>query len=351
MANSTIRRVLISLSVLILLALMGGGYYAYRMYSRMMVSNVDTADREHVYVYIPSGSTYRDVIEVMINSESIVDIESFKWACSRMGYPHSVKAGRYRLRNGMTNRELVNMLRAGLQTPVRVTFTGFRTPEQLAQRISRQLELDSADLVNAFRSEEVAQQYGFTPETFIAMFVPNTYEFFWNTSVNGFFERMKREYEAFWTPERDRKAQESGLGRIGVVTIASIVEEETVRVDERPKIAGVFINRLNRGTPLQACPTVKFALNDFTIRRVLTHHLSVESPYNTYKHKGLPPGPINAPSISSVDAVLNYEKHGYYFFSANPDFSGYHVFAKTLDEHNRNAREYQRALNQQRIFR
>jgi len=351
MANSTIRRVLISLSVVILLALMGGGYYAYRMYSRMMVSNVDTADREHVYVYIPSGSTYRDVIEVMINSESIVDIESFKWACSRMGYPHSVKAGRYRLRNGMTNRELVNMLRAGLQTPVRVTFTGFRTPEQLAQRISRQLELDSADLVNAFRSEEVAQQYGFTPETFIAMFVPNTYEFFWNTSVNGFFERMKREYEAFWTPERDRKAQESGLGRIGVVTIASIVEEETVRVDERPKIAGVFINRLNRGTPLQACPTVKFALNDFTIRRVLTHHLSVESPYNTYKHKGLPPGPINAPSISSVDAVLNYEKHGYYFFSANPDFSGYHVFAKTLDEHNRNAREYQRALNQQRIFR
>lgn len=351
MANQTIKRVLVFTSIFILIALIGGGYYGYRIYGRLFQTNVDTGDKQYVFIHIPTGSTYSDVLDIVVDSQSIIDIKTFKWACSRMGYPHSVRAGRYKVNNGMTNRELVNMLRAGLQTPVMVTFTGFRKPEQLAQKISRQIEADSAEIVQAFHSEELAKEYGFTPETFIAMFVPNTYEFFWNTSVKGFFDRMKREYETFWTPERDRKAEETGLGRVGVVSIASIVEEETIRVDERPKIAGVFINRLNRGIALQACPTVKYALDDFTIKRVLTHHLSVDSPYNTYKHRGLPPGPINAPSISSVDAVLNYEKHSYYYFSANPDFSGYHVFSKTLAEHNRNARIYQRALNQQRIFR
>ncbi len=334
-----------------LVVVVGGGFYAYKIYGRLLTANIDTGNKEYVYVKIPSGSTYTDVVEVIAETGSVVDIESFKWACSRMGYPHSIKAGRYKLKSGMTNREVVSMLRAGLQTPVMVTFTGFRKPEQLAQKICRQIEADSAQIVQAFQSEEITSEYGFTPETFIAMFVPNTYEFFWNTSAKGFFDRMKREYEIFWTAERDKKATELGIGRIGVVTIASIVEEETIKVDERPKIAGVFINRLKRGTPLQACPTVKFALDDFTIRRVLKQHLTVDSPYNTYKHRGLPPGPINAPSIKSVDAVLNYEKHGYYYFSANPDFSGYHVFAKTLTEHNRNARIYQRELNKQRIYR
>ena len=243
------------------------------------------------------------------------------------------------------------MLRAGLQTPVRVTFTGFRIPSQLAGRISKQIEADSAAIVEAFFSKDITASYGFTPETFIAMFIPNTYELFWNTDATGFFDRMKREYENFWTDERDQKAKQIGLDRVGVSTIASIVEEETIKTDERPKIAGVFINRLNRGTPLQACPTVKFALGDFTIKRVLTKHLAVESPYNTYKHRGLPPGPINAASISSINAVLNYEKHSYYFFSANPDFSGYHIFSRTLTEHNRNAREYQGKLNKERIYR
>jgi UPF0755 protein len=351
MTRSRTKKILIYIVLVATIGMVGGGVLAYRMYGRLLVSNVKTGDKESVYINIPTGSTYADVIDIVNKKDIVIDTESFKWACSRMGYPHSVKAGRYKFKAGMTNREMVNILRAGLQTPVRVTFTGFRKPQQLAQKISKQIEADSAEIVEAFLSEELVREYGFTPETFIAMFVPNTYEFFWNTSTKGFFDRMKREYEAFWTTERDRKAEETGLGRIGVVSIASIVEEETIRVDERPKIAGVFINRLNRGTPLQACPTVKYALDDFTIKRVLTHHLTVDSPYNTYKHRGLPPGPINAPSISSIDAVLNYEKHSYYYFSANPDFSGYHVFAKTLAEHNRNARIYQRELNKQRIYR
>jgi UPF0755 protein len=278
-------------------------------------------------------------------------LESFKWTSSRMGYPHSIKAGRYKITNGMTNREMIAMLRAGLQTPVRVTFNGFRTPQQLAQRVSKQIEVDSAEIVTTLLSNEIANQYGFTRETFISMFVPNTYEFFWNTGVKGFFDRMKREYETFWNDERERKASEIGLSRIEVSTLASIVEEETIRVDERPRVAGVFINRLNKRIPLQADPTIKYALGDFSIRRILTRHLAIDSPYNTYKHRGLPPGPINAPSISSIDAVLNYEKHQYIYFCAKPDYSGYHAFARTLTEHNRNAREYQKFLNKERIFR
>jgi UPF0755 protein len=337
--------------VAILAALLFGGMYGFRTYKRMFIPNVDTGDKEFVYVYIPTGSSYDNVINVFDESGILVNTETFKWTCSRMGYPHSVKPGRYKVSHDISNRDLVAILRAGLQTPVRVTFNGFRTPQQLAQRISSQIEADSVAIVNAFLSDEIASQYGFTGQTFIAMFVPNTYEFFWNTGAKGFFDRMKREYETFWTQERDRKATEIGLSRVEVSTLASIVEEETIRADERPRVAGVFINRLRKRIPLQADPTIKYAHGDFTIRRILTRHLSIDSPYNTYKHPGLPPGPINAPSISSIDAVLNNEKHQYYYFCAKPDYSGYHAFAKTLAEHNRNAREYQKFLNRERIFR
>lgn len=351
MANRLIQRILVPLAVAVLAALLFGGTYGFSTYKRMFIPNVNTGDKEFAYVYIPTGSSFENVINVFDESGLLVNLETFKWTCSRMGYPHSVKPGRYKVNHDMSNRDLVAILRAGLQTPVRVTFNGFRTPQQLAQRISSQIEADSAALVDAFLSDDIATQYGFTGQTFIAMFVPNTYEFFWNTSVNGFLNRMKREYEIFWTQERKRKADEIGLSKIEVSTIASIVEEETIRVDERPRVAGVFINRLNNRIALQADPTIKYAHGDFTIRRILTRHLSIDSPYNTYKHRGLPPGPINAPSISSIDAVLDYEKHQYYYFCAKPDYSGYHAFARTLAEHNRNAREYQKFLNRERIFR
>ncbi len=351
MANRLIQRILFPMALVILAGLLVGAVYGYRTYKRMFIPNVDTGDREFAYVYIPTGSDYVNAVQVFEESGLITNLESFKWTCSRMGYPHSVKPGRYKVNSDMSNRDLVAILRAGLQTPVRVTFNGFRTPQQLAQRISSQIEADSAEIVNAFLSDDIAVQYGFTRQTFIAMFVPNTYEFFWNTGGKGFFDRMKREHEAFWTKERDRKASEIGLSRAEVSTLASIVEEETIRADERPRVAGVFINRLSKRMPLQADPTIKFAHGDFSIRRILTRHLSIDSPYNTYKHRGLPPGPINAPSISSIDAVLNYEKHQYYYFCAKPDYSGYHAFARTLTEHNRNASDYQRFLNREKIFR
>jgi UPF0755 protein len=351
MVNNSRKKIFQIVLIVVSLFVVLGAYYGCRTYSRMLTPNVEMGEKESVFIYIPTGSSYNDVIRIMEESKVIIDIDSFKWTSSRKGYPQSIKPGKYKLKNKMSNRELVNMLRAGLQTPVRLTFTGFRTPQQLAQRVSNQIEADSAEIVTAFSSVEITSKYGFTPQTFIAMFVPNTYEFYWNTDATKFFERMKREYENFWTEERDKKEQAIGIGRIGVVTIASIIEEETNKLDERPKIAGVFLNRLNKGIALQACPTIKFALNDFTIRRVLSRHLVVNSPYNTYKYRGLPPGPINAPSITSIDAVLNYEKHDYYYFSANPDQSGSHVFTKTLAEHNRNAREYQKLLNKRKVYR
>jgi UPF0755 protein len=351
MVSRSLQKVLIFIAISLMVVMVIGGFYGYRIYTKMFSPNVNTGDSEYAYLYIPTGAIYSDVIMLIEEQNFITNIESFKWMCSRMGYPQSVKAGRYRLTENMGNREVVSTLRAGLQTPVRVTFTGFRTPQQLAQKVANQIEADSAEIVNSFYSESIANQYGFNKQTFIAMFIPNTYEFFWNTSAKGFFDRMHREYEAFWTIERVEKAEQIGLNKVKVSILASIVEEETIKADERPKVAGVFINRLNRNIALQADPTVKFANGDFSIRRILTRHLSVDSPYNTYKHRGLPPGPINAPSISSINAVLNYEKHQYLYFCAKPDYSGYHAFASTLAEHNRNARLYQQFLNRERIFR
>ncbi len=345
------RKIILVISLILLLILLVGGFFSYRIYSRIYISNVDMGAKEYVYLHIPTGSSYAQVVEIIEDLGCITNMSSFKWTSSRMGYPYSVKAGRYRINSGMNNKDLVTMLRAGLQTPVKVTFNSFRTPSQLAQRIAQQLEADSAEIAEAFKGNSIPLEYGFTQQTFVAMFVPNTYEFFWNTGKDGFFARMKKEFDAFWNSEREKRAKAMGLKREEVVTLASIVEEETVRADERPRVAGVYINRLKRGMPLQADPTIKFAHGDFGMRRVLTKHLTIDSPYNTYKHRGLPPGPINSPSISSIDAVLNYETHKFLYFCARPDYSGYHAFATNLDEHNRNAREYQRFLNRERIYR
>jgi len=251
----------------------------------------------------------------------------------------------------MNNNELINMLRSGNQAPVNIVLHNIRTKPELASVVQEKLEADSLAVIRLLNNSSYLEDYGLDTETVRAIFIPNTYEFYWNTSAKQFFERMYQEYQKFWTEKKIEKAKKIDLSRLEVITLASIVEEETIKNDERPTIAGVYMNRLRKGMPLQADPTVRYALQDFTIKRILKKHLVIDSPYNTYKNKGLPPGPINMPSIPSINAVLHYEKHDYLFFCAKDDFSGYHAFAKTHAEHVRNARKYQKALNKRKIWR
>ena len=301
-------------------------------------------------LFIPSGSDIRQAFDTISSKLDIRNPEALKWFAEKKKYNEAVKAGRYLIRKPLSANELINILRSGNKTPVRITFNNIRTLNQLAGKFGRQLETDSVKFLDYFADESNFSPDGFNKATIIALFLPDTYEFFWNTDAEGVYRRMLKEYNRFWDGERIRKAEEKGLSKIEVSILASIIDDEVNRKDEKPKIAGVYLNRLKRGIPLQACPTIKFALNDFTITRVLKIHLITESPYNTYKYKGFPPGPIGCPSIEGIDAVLNAEKHDYLYFAAKADFSGYHNFSRTLAEHNRYAAEYQRELNRRKIF-
>ncbi len=322
----------------------------FKLYSRVFVLNV-TMDTDQELYYIPTGSAFEDVIDGLEEKGIIDNMKSFRWVAVKKGYEGNVKPGRYKIRNGSSNNELVNMLRSGNQDPVMVVFNNVRTLDQMAGRISRYLEADSADFSAYFAGSELAKKYGFESATFTSMFIPNTYEFFWTTSPEAFTERMLEEHEKFWDGERDRRAKRINMTRTEVITLASIVDEETLYNDENSRVAGVYMNRIKKGIPLQADPTLKFALGDFTVKRIVNDDKKIDSPYNTYKYKGLPPGPISIPSVSAIDGVLHFEKHNYIYFCAKADFSGYHSFARTLSQHNKNAREYQKALNQKRIYR
>ena len=322
----------------------------YSLYSRIFVSNVSLEEGQAIF-YIPTGSTYREVVDRLEEDGIIISRRSFIWVAEKKGYEEQVRPGRYKIRDGMSNSTLVNILRSGSQDPVMVVFNNIQNLYELAGRVSGYLEEDSAAFAAYLSAGETAEKYGFDHATFPSMFIPNTYEFYWTTTPGEFTERMKEEYEKFWKGERDRRAENMGLSRVEVSTLASIVDEETIHEDENSRIAGVYLNRLERGIPLQADPTLKFALNDPLRKRILNTDKEIDSPYNTYKNKGLPPGPISVPSISAIDGVLNHEKHNYLFFCAKSDFSGYHAFARTLSQHNQNAREYQRALNRNRIYR
>lgn len=324
------------------------GYLGLDIYRKAYVPNVKV--KKDTYLKIPTGSTYEDVIFILKGKKYLNNPETFEWVASRKNYRKHVYPGRYKLKNRMSNNELINMLRAGLQEPVNLTFNNIRTSSQFAAVISNQIEANPDSLLKLLNNNVFLSHYGFNTQTVIGMFIPNTYEFWWNTDSEDFFIKMNKEYEKFWTRERDLKAEAAGLSRNDVAVLASIVEEESLKDSEKSLIASVYINRLKKGIRLQADPTVKYALGNFSIRRVLKHHLNVESPYNTYKYAGLPPGPIRIPSITSIDAVLNYKKSNYYYFCAKDDFSGYHVFAETLTEHNQNARLYQRALNRRKIL-
>lgn len=297
-------------------------------------------------VYIPTGADYGELLDSLgSDGVYIADKARFDKVARLFSLDEGVRPGRYTLKRGMSYTEVVKMFRNGLQTPVRLTFNNIRTLPQLAGRIAQQIEADSLTMLSALTDEAVAESFGFTDQTFIGMFIPNTYEVWWTTTPDALLERMKKEYDRFWNEERRAKLANTGLSREQAITLASIVYEESKMSDEMPVVAGVYMNRLEKGMPLQADPTVKFALGDFTLKRVLHRHLEAESPYNTYKHTGLPPGSICMPSVKAIDAVLDYAKHNYLYFCAKPDFSGYHNFAVTLAQHNRNAQAYYNALN------
>jgi UPF0755 protein len=320
------------------------------VYRQLYGMNIKTGGKK-IALFIPEGSSYSQAIDSIKAHIHIRHSKTFRWIADKKKYPQLVKPGLYIIESDMSYTALINLLRSGRQSPVNVTFNNIRTLNDLAGKIGRQINADSAQIISFLSDPDNYSGDGFTRENVIAVFIPNTYQFFWNTSAEGLYTRMLREYNKFWNDERKARAKSENLTQIEVAILASIIDDEVAKADEKSRIAGVYLNRLRRGIPLQACPTIRFALNDFTITRVLTKHLTIDSPYNTYKHNGFPPGPIGCPTIEGIDAVLNAEKHDYLYFAAKADFSGYHNFSRTLAEHNRYAALYQKELNKRKIFR
>jgi len=346
-SSSIIKYIVLFIVIVFLIA----GIQIARVYNQVYGSNIQTPEKESFNLFIPTGSEYNDVLNLLYENEIIINKKSFEWTAEKKNYPRKIFPGRYVLTHDMSNNELINTLRSGIQQPVQLVINNARTHEDLAERVSEQIEADEESLLTLLNNDDFLSEYGFNHQTVISMFIPNTYEFWWNTGAESFIDRMFKEYKSFWTASRLRKAEEAGLSAVEVATLASIVVAETNKEDEYDIIAGVYINRLKKGIPLQADPTIKFAIGDFERQRILTIDTRVDSPYNTYLYTGLPPGPISMVPIKAIDAVLNYEGHEYIFFCAKDDFSGYHVFAETLAQHNRNARLYQNALNQRNIMR
>lgn len=335
---------------LLLLALgaIGVGYFGYQA---VFAPNVWVANEKgELKIYIKPGDTFDDLKKQLYGKGLIIHRKNFEWWAKQKKYEKNIKPGMYKIYQGMSNDALINKLRSGEQDPVHLIFNNVRLKQDLASKISHQLYADSTKLMKLLNDSVTTAKYGFTPETILSMFIPNTYYINWNTSAEQFMERMNHEYKQFWNEERVQKAETVGLNPEQVSILASIIDKETQRNDEKARIAGVYLNRLERNWRLQADPTLVYAIGDFSIKRVLTEYLKFDSPYNTYKHTGLPPGPICIPSISSIDAVLNAEDHNYLYFCAKPDYSGYHNFAKNITQHNINAQSYRNFLNKEKIY-
>ncbi len=331
------------LLLIIMMSIIGKKYY-----DDIFLSNVN----KNTFLYISTNAGYKNVVDSLKINDVLKDIKSFEWLAKYKAYNTNIRAGRYEIKKGMSNYELVNILHAGRQKPVRVTFNNIRTKEQFAGKISQKIEADSLSIIELLNNKTLVNETGFDKFTIISMFIPNTYEFYWNTSAGDFFKRMNKEYNKFWNKNRTEKAKKIGLSLIEISTLASIVQaEQSKHNEEKPIIAGLYLNRINRGMLLQSDPTLIFASGDFSIKRVLNRHKKINSPYNTYLNTGLPPGPINMPDISSIDAVLNYKKNNYIFMCAKEDFSGYHYFSKNSRQHEIYARKYRNALNKQKIWR
>ncbi|WP_278626726.1 endolytic transglycosylase MltG [Parabacteroides gordonii] len=338
------RNIIAGILLFFVLLIAGVGMWGYRL-----AWAPNFMPQETVYIYIGKDKSFTDLCRQLQDSADCSRIGSFKQLAGMLKYQANIRTGRYAVSPGMSNLQLLNDLRRGHQVATRLTFNNIRFKEDLAERLDEQLMLDKDELLSLLNDSAYCDSLGFTTETITSLFIPNTYEVYWNIPADKLMQRMKREYIAFWTDARLEKAKAIGLTPAEVATLASIVEEETAASDEYPIVAGLYLNRLHRGIPLQADPTVKFAVGDFTLQRILFEHLEVNSPYNTYKHAGLPPGPLRIPTIKGMDSVLNYMKHNYLYMCAKEDFSGRHNFAATLAEHNRNANRYRAELNRRKI--
>lgn len=333
------------------IAIIVTGFWAYSTYQKIFSPNTHIYNKKKTYIYIKRSDNFETVKEKLYKNNFIIDKASFEWVANKKNYPKLIKSGRYKIKNAMSNNELINLLRSGKQTAINLTFNNIRTPEQLAGKLALQIEADSSEVIALLNNENFLKKYNFSKLSVMSMFIPNTYKVYWNTSARKLFKRMNREYKKFWNTKRKAKAEKIGLSPYKVSILASIVQaEQSQHNDEKPIVAGLYINRLNRSMPLQSDPTLVYALGDFTIKRVLNKHKEIDSPFNTYKNLGLPPAPINLPEISSIDAVLNYEKHKYLYMCAKDDFSGYHYFAKSNRQHNIYARRYHNALNKKKIY-
>lgn len=337
------KKFIIALLVIIIIAV---GFAGLNYYLKYFGPNVTGKQQ---YLYIHTNASFNDVYKTIQEQGIVNDTATFFWAAKKMHYINRVKPGRYRLHAGMGNRKLINMLASGTQEPVTLAFHNLRLKEQFAGFVSKKIEPDSAAIIRLLDSANFVQQYGFTTDNVYALFLPNSYQLYWNTTPEKFFKRMYANYKKFWTPQRKQKAAAINLSTVQVSVLASIVDAEALHDDEMPTIAGLYLNRLKKGIKLEADPTVIFAMNDFTIHRVLSKYLLVNSPYNTYLHTGLPPGPIMMPSVNAVNAVLDYKKSNYIYMCAKEDFSGYHNFATNVTDHLANARRFQQALNERNI--
>lgn len=340
--NSSKKTILVI--ILLLLVLLTGGAGGY-LYYQIFVPQFNIT--EPASLYIDNDDNIDSVQVKMIRSA--VPKNTIGYTLLYKVRPFQVNTGHYLIVPTDNYRTLHRKLSHGLQTPIRVTVPSTRTFDRMASILGRRLMCDSIDFMKVFADTAVHRAMGYDSTTFACLFVPNTYEMYWDVSVERFMQRMKKEYTVFWNEERVKKAKQIGLSEKEVCTLASIVDEETNYTPEKPNVAGMYMNRLRIGMPLQADPTVKFGLRMFGLRRIYNHHLKVRSPYNTYINKGLPPGPIRIATISGIDAVLNYSQHKYLYMCANPDFSGSHIFARTYREHLVNARKYQQELNRRKI--
>lgn len=326
-----------------LAAVLLAGALAFGWWKSEYYASISANGSENPFLYVRPDMSLDDVCHALQQGGFVANGNDFRRYMSRKNYAHRIKVGRYRIDNSMTNRTLAQHLIFGMQEPVKLRFNNVRLTSELARKLSQQLLLDSAEIDLHLHNVEFLKKYDLTPQTAIALFIPNTYEVYWDISIERLFDRMQREYRAFWNADRLNRAKKLNLTPMQVSILASIVEEESNIAADRQIIAGLYLNRMRRGIPLQACPTVRFAVGDFTITRVLNEHLKIESPYNTYKYRGLPPGPIRMASIGAIDAVLHHMPNDYLYMCASERMDGTHNFARTLAEHNRNAAKYHRA--------
>ncbi len=320
--------------------------YTYQMlYSPNFLIN-----SEDKFIIIDDNTDFNELIKKLEDDTLINVILSFSFLSKIMEYQENIKIGAYKVKMNMTNYDMITMLRSGNQTPIKLTFSYARKMDDLAEKITSKLKMSKDDLLN-YLNDNIDDYNGFEKSDIISVFLPDTYEVYWNVSPKNLTNKMYSEYKKFWNSERIAKLENINLNEKEAIVLASIVASETRMLDEADRVAGLYINRLRKNMRLQADPTLIFAANDFTIRRVLNKHKKIKSPYNTYIHKGLPPGPIRLVPKQYIDAVLNYEEHNFIYMCAKEDFSGYHAFATNLSDHNRNARKFQIALNMKKIYR